>query len=279
MSFEDIARRAQAAFEPYVVMMFLSPEIHARYKALGLRGRQGYFLQRAAPMGQVPAEVVTATFYNFNPTLVASGINTGWQLITPEAIWRECLEACTEALSRLLPPAEGEDEVMGNIEKALPLVKQASEGLSPAGRALFGGCQSIPWPDAPMQALWHGLNLLREYRGDGHIIALMSESIAPLECLLLQAAYSTRLPLQFLLTSRAWSEEVKAAQENLAKRDLLVDGALTDKGREQRERVEQLTDRLDTAPFEKLGEAASEELISLVGALSRRIVKHGGIQR
>jgi hypothetical protein len=38
------------------------------------------------------------------------------------------------------------------------------------GRPLHAGHAELPWPDSPLAALWHATTLLREYRGDGHII-------------------------------------------------------------------------------------------------------------
>lgn len=280
MSFEQIARESQKAFEPITAMIYFAPEAFQRFKALGLRGRESYFCSRSAAMGRVSGPVVAATFYNFNPAFVIPLVENGWQVTTPEATLQERFAAAGEALNRLLAPAEGEEDLSGNAERALPLVKKATEGLSPLGRALFAAHQALPWPEDSLTALWHGLNLLREYRGDGHIVALMLEGISGPESLLLQAAYNPRLPLAFLLQSRAWDEAaINAAQAQLAERDLLKDGKLTEKGQAVRERIEQYTDRLDTAPFEKLGAEASTELLALVGPLSKRVVAHGGLSR
>lgn len=279
MSYETLARRSQKAFEVFVGMMFLSREVRDLSKALGLRGRQGYFLQRSAPLGAVPGQVVAATFYNFNPTQVIPLVDSGWQVTTPEIIWREYTQACEAALTRLLVPVEAEPDLMGNVEKALPLVRKATSQLSPAGRPLFAACQALPWPeDSSIKILWHGLNLLREYRGDGHVAVLLAEGLDPVECLLVSAAYSQRIPLPLLIKLRMWDEEaVKAAQQRLDEEDILRDGVLTDKGREMREHIELLTDQRDTAPFETLGEAGADELIGLVEPLNLRVVKHGGV--
>ncbi len=279
MTFEQLSRQAQAAFEPFTAMIFFAPEAFARFKTLGLRGRQSYFCSRSAPLGKLPGEVVAALFYNFNPAFVKEQVDGGWAIAAPEAVLLERTLAVTEALQRLLAPGEGaEEDLNGNVQQALPLVRKAAAGLPVRGRPLFAGHAAMPWPDEPNAALWHGVNLLREFRGDGHIAALLSEQIDAVEAILLQVAFSPRLPLHFLTRSRAWDvEDVGAGERRLAERGLLQDGVLTEKGREIRERIELITDRLDSRPFENLGEEDTRQLISLVGALSQRIYARGGL--
>ncbi len=280
MTFEAMARQSQKAFEPLVAMIFFVPEAPVRYKTLGLNGRQGYFCARASAMGPVPGQVVASTFYNFNPAYVIPLVEKGWQSTTPHATGEERNKAVGEALRRLLAPAdEGEAELPGP-ERAVELFQEATAKLPIGGRSLFAAYAAQPWPQDPLVALWHGANLLREFRGDGHIVALMSQGISPVESILMQAAYSPRLPLSFLVQSRAWSEEeVAGGQADLASRGLLQDGKLTDQGQAVREQIEDLTDRMDTLPFATLGEAKTQELITLVGAFSRRVFDHGGLSR
>lgn len=281
MTFEELSRQAQAAFEPLTAMIFFAPEAFAHFKSLGLRGRQSYFCSRSAPLGKLPGEAVAALFYNFNPVFVKEQVDGGWAVpgVTPEAVLRERDLAVTEALQRLLAPGDGEEaDLASNVEKALPLVRKAAAGLPVRGRPLYAGNVSIAWPDEPHAALWHGLTLLREFRGDGHIAALLGEQIDAVEAILLQVAYSPHLPLHFLTRSRAWDvEDVQAAEKRLAERGLLQNGVLTEQGREVRERIEVVTDRLDTQPFENLGVEDSQQLIRLVGALSQRIYGRGGL--
>lgn len=275
---EELARHSQRIFEPFVGMIYFVPEAQARYSALGLEKRQSYFCSRGSALGVVAGAVVAATFYNFNPQVVAPLVESGWKIATPEAIGHERTLAVGEALQRLLTPAEGETDVTDNIEPALALVKRALTNLHPEGRPLFAAYQALEWPTEPLTALWFGLNLLREYRGDGHIASLLFENISGLESLLLQSAYKPLLPLPFLIRSRAWDvEQVEAAQAKLAQQGILQDGELTSAGQELRERIEQHTDRLDTAPFLNLGEAATQQLLDLIQPMSQLITNHGGI--
>ena len=63
--------RAHRAVEPLHSHLYFAPEHDEHLSAIGLRpGRMAYFAGRAAPMGAVGAGVVTATFYNFSPSLM-----------------------------------------------------------------------------------------------------------------------------------------------------------------------------------------------------------------
>lgn len=275
MTVEATARMAQAAMEPLVAMIYFVPEGPAHYKPLGMRAMQGYFCTRSAAMGVVPGEVVAATFYNFNPAYVVPQVNEGWQKTTPQAAAEARNAAVSEALTRLLAEEDGS---LPDVKKALNQLRKATEGLSNQGRPLFAAHQAQPWPEgSDLLQLWWGANLLREYRGDGHIAALLTHEVSGLESIFLAAAWSSRVNLQGLLLTRAWSEEqVAQAKETLLERDLVKDGALTEKGKALRDSIEDLTDRLAVAPWQKLGDE-TEDFIGFAKTLSRRIVERGGL--
>src|SRR5437870_2644687 len=76
-----LAGRAHRALASLHAVMYFVPEADEELTGVGLRpGRMGYFASRAAPMGPVPAGVVTATFYNFNPEIVTRHIPRAWTL-------------------------------------------------------------------------------------------------------------------------------------------------------------------------------------------------------
>ena len=65
------ARKTWRTLEPVHGAIYFVPEAREEYAAIGLDDRmRGYFASRAAPMGAVPASVVIATFFNFDPDLV-----------------------------------------------------------------------------------------------------------------------------------------------------------------------------------------------------------------
>ncbi|MDH3300539.1 MAG: hypothetical protein OES24_08530 [Acidimicrobiia bacterium] len=59
------------------VFIYSASEAVEEFEQVGLEGRSGYFASRAAPMGPVPPEVITATFYNFPTISSSTGCGTG----------------------------------------------------------------------------------------------------------------------------------------------------------------------------------------------------------
>ena len=89
-----LARKMWRTLEPYHGLVYFSPEATAAYEALGVQGFDGYFASRAAPMGAVPAEVVVATFFNFNPEVVHQAIPKAWASASPEQLLEARLAGC-----------------------------------------------------------------------------------------------------------------------------------------------------------------------------------------
>jgi hypothetical protein len=279
MGYEQLVRQAQTIIEPCAAFIYFAPEGFSRMEALGMNRMQGYFCGRAAPMGAVDGSVVAATFYNFNPAVVVPQVNAGWKLASPATVLAEKLAAVQEAGQRLLAPADGEADLSPNIRQALELARRATADLSPIGRSLYAAHAALPEPDDELLALYHHLTLLREYRGDGHSVALLLEEVGGLESLLLNVAFKPATTnLNFLLKSRAWDEAaVAAAREKLTTHGLLEDGQLTNAGHELRERVELNTDRLALAPFAALGEDGTQQLLTALAPVSKRIFERGGV--
>lgn len=254
-------------------MIYFVPEADAHYTALGLdAGMMGYFASRAAAMGQVPAEVVVATFYNFEPGRVRALVPQAWQRTTAPALWQARLAAVDAALVRIFG-ARLQDP---DIASAATLLRSITEACSSEGRPLFAGHLAQAWPTEPHLALWFAITLLREFRGDGHIAALTVEGVSGIEALVIHGATGT-VPSAVLQGTRGWSDrEWSAAVERLQQRGWVDDGgALTTAGRQHRDRVEQYTDELAAAPWAVLDEAQVASLGELGKELSSAIVAAG----
>lgn len=272
----NTARRMWRGLEPTHSMIYFVPEGGEEYAAVGLKGsRMGYFASRAVPLGPVPADVVIATFFNFHPDLVRRAIPDAWSLASPADIIDARLRAVDRALRRLL----GHDIVDDpKLAEAAGLARKATEGCSPQGRPLYAGHASLAWPSEPHVALWHAIALLREFRGDGHIAALVTAGVGPCEALVFHGA-TGEVPKELLQKSRAWSDdEWSATEASLRDRGLLdADHTLTAEGAALHQEIESATDLQAMAPWEHLGQAGCDRLLELGRQLSRRVVENGGI--
>jgi hypothetical protein len=269
-----VARKMLRTLEPYHAWIYFAPESRERYAALGITdGRMGYFSSRAAPMGAVPAEVVIATFFNFNPALIRRAIPKAWVITTPEKLVAARLDAADAMLRRTVGDAIGSPE----MREASELARRAADACRPEGRPLYAGHASLDWPDEPHLVMWHAQTLLREYRGDGHIAVLTEAGLSGCEALVTHGAAGEVAP-EVLQRSRSWSDDDwRAAVECLRERGWVnADGSFTDAGRERREAIEQRTDELAMAPWDAIGEDDCTKLRALVRPWSRAIVESGG---
>jgi hypothetical protein len=83
----DDARRLWRHVEPIHAVTHFAPEVEGALAALGLRGFwMGYVAARAAPMGAVTAEVVTAAFYGFSPSRTHRAIPDASSIAPPPAV-------------------------------------------------------------------------------------------------------------------------------------------------------------------------------------------------
>ncbi len=273
------ARRAHNATNALHSLIYFAPETEQQLTGIGLRpGRMCYFAGRAAPMGAVSSGVVTATFYNFSPGLVAHCIPEAWDLAAPAAIVSARLAAADAALTRLLGP-----DVLASPDliTLAALARAAASACRPEGRPLYAGHADLDWPDAPHLVLWHALSLLREYRGDGHICALVQAELTGIEALVSHTATGKGFIPEFARASRGWSqEEWDSAVDGLASRGLLdADGGLTAAGHALRAQVEGATDRLAAGPWQHLGDQRTEDVIRIGAAMTRTVGAAGAFPR
>jgi hypothetical protein len=259
------ARTLASRLEPLVGQVYFSPECHAEYVALGfapspaemngvaMPDGPAYFTSRGSLLGQVEPEVVAAAFGVFKPAIVAQGVRHGWTLTDAPTIFAARRRGAVAQLTRVLG-APGPDAA-----RAVGLLARAVEPLRPEGRPLFAGLRS-QWDDPgdTWTRCFHYGDMLREYRGDGHVAAWTSAGLDAVEIGLLTEAF-IGLPLRTYIRTRAWNDdELDAATERLEARGWIRDGALTELGRDEREAIELATDRALLPALEALGDDVDE---------------------
>ncbi|MEV7041328.1 hypothetical protein [Amycolatopsis sp. NPDC051061] len=272
-------KRFKSAFDSLHALAYFAPEVDQALTGIGLRpGRMPYFAGRSAAMGPVGPEVVAATFYNFNPEVVARVIPRAWTLATPEQVLRARLEGVDGALTRLL----GEDELKSDqVVEAAELAREATAGCTTAGRPLYAAHAGLDWPEPPHLALWHAITLLREHRGDGHVAALLLNGLSGVEALVTHVATGAGFTVDAAKLTRGWSDEQwTAAEQGLRDRGLLDgEGALTGEGVAVRDRVEAATEAAARGPWDHLGPEKLARLEELGRDLTRRVVAAGAFPK
>ncbi|HEX3823942.1 MAG TPA: hypothetical protein VHV79_05730 [Mycobacteriales bacterium] len=266
-----LARKAHRTLEPLHVIGYFSPEPGERYASLGIKGgMRGYFASRSAALGVVPLEVVIATFFNFAPDLIAKAIPSVWESSTPEAVIQARYAATSDAYRRVLG-----EEVLASEEmvEAAALAREAATGLKPEGRPLYAAHAAVDWPGPTHLQLFHAQTLLREYRGDGHIAALVLAGLDAVEALVTYVPLGEGMPEAMIRSTRGWSDEAwDAAVGRVQERGLLdADRGLTSAGTTLRQQVEDQTDAADAAAYLQLGTERTERLRSLARPWSKAI--------
>lgn len=268
-----LAREAWRFTEPLHAMIYFVPEAQQRYEAIGVPAEAGYFAARGGAFGPVGPGPVVASFYNFRPEVVASVLPAVWQIVTPAAVLAARLDAADAALTRGL----GDLIKSAEVAEAAELARRAAEsaGAFLAGRPLFAAHAALDWPEPPHLVLWHAQGLLREFRGDGHVAALLVAGVTGLQSMILHTA-SGQANGKFLRTTRGWSrEQWEAETAYLRDRGLMTGDELTEAGLALRARIEADTDRLAVPAYEVLGAQGCARLAELARPLSRTLVKAG----
>jgi hypothetical protein len=273
MTSPGTARRLWATGEPFHALLYFAAECLGASEDVGLHGFwNGYFAARAAPLGAVGPEVVTATFYNFAPGFVARRVPAIWQATTPDAALQARLDGIDRAVRRVLG-----EEWPGSAEaiEAADLAARAAAAVDLPGRPLAAANRGLPLPDEPHLRLWQALTTLREHRGDGHNAALLLREIDGVSAHVLAAA-AGRSTREWLQRARGWHDEAwDAAGEELAERRWLDEDGLTAEGMAIVAAVEADTDRLALGPWQALGDAGCDRLAALLTPIRRTVVAAG----
>ncbi len=260
------ARELWRNFEPLHAVTYFSPTCTEAFKALGLRGFwMGYFAGRAAPMGAVDAPLVTATFYNFEPNMVARALPDAWSLAAPADVVAVRRRAAAAVLRSTCPSAGA---LAPSIVELLGAVVERAPG---EGRPLFSANRALGLPADPVESLWQLATSLREQRGDGHVAALGAHDLRGVEAIALFARCEG-IDDELFRASRGWSEDAwRDALGALESQGLLGGGRPTGDALELRASIEETTDRLAARPFDDLDGAALARLEADLGTLAAEL--------
>ncbi|MEV4939456.1 SCO6745 family protein [Streptomyces zaomyceticus] len=256
-------RRCHNALNPLHSTLYFSPDLDREFGALGFTDQSAMRLAaRSAALGAVGPGTVAATFYNYSHELLARHLPGVWETASPSEVLDARLRTVDATLRRLL----GEETVASpEMAEAAELALRATEACTRHARPLYSAHADLPVPEEPHLAYWYAATLLREHRGDGHLAALLSAGLDPVEALASHTATGKGMAPRWVLGTRGWRRaDWEAAAERLRGRGLTdADGELTEAGTALRAELEDHTDRLDAAPYEHLGAAGVERLTEL----------------
>lgn len=267
-----LARRCWEAIEPIHAVVYFAPQPAEASRRIGLRGYwMGYFAGRVAPLGPVPPEAVGAMAYGFAPAMVARAIPDAWTFADPAVVLDARIAAATDALRAHLDKAE----LDALAELADPLWR-AVAGCRFEARPLAAAWSRVPRPDDPIGSAWLAATVLREHRGDGHVLAGVASGLRGLDATLTFVATGA-ITRELIQPSRGWSDDDWAdSARRLHARGLLDrHGRLTKTGGALRRDVEDLTDRLAAGPVERIGQTGVDRVIELAAPLSRALIDAG----
>jgi hypothetical protein len=267
-----LARRFWHAIEPIHAVVYFAPEPAEAMRRAGLRGFwMGYFAGRAAPLGPVPPEAVAAMAYGFAPGMVARAIPDAWRFAAPAVILDARIGGAADALRHHVDPSasEGLSELSG-------LLWEAIAGCRFDGRPLAAAWSQVPRPGDAIASAWLAATILREHRGDGHVLAGVGAGLRGIDATITFVATGA-ITREIIQPTRGWSDDDwQQSVRRLHARGLVDrDGRLTKTGGALRREVEDLTDRLAAAPVERLGETGVRRAIELAAPLSRHLMDTG----
>jgi hypothetical protein len=262
------ARRLRDAAEPIATTHFWSERTNARLAELGLDFLTGYVWSRSAPLGRPAPSVVAAVMGAFEPGMITGLAVQAQAAADRDDVLRAREEATVEHLGELLARED--------VGAAAAQLRRAVEALAGqvAGRPLFAGLVSMPWPESPLGQLWHAACTLRECRGDVHQAASITAGLSGTQMNLVTEYWVGWEHTAFTAT-RGWSADAMAAADaDLVGRGLVAHGALTDEGRRLRDGIEERTDAALAPALAAIGDDL-DALVERLDGWSARIIDGG----
>ncbi|MFJ2270067.1 hypothetical protein ACIOHO_27575 [Streptomyces sp. NPDC087849] len=254
--------------EPLHAVIYFDEECRGLGRSVGLKGFwMGYFATRTAPMGPVRPEAATAVLAVFAPGMVARALPAAWRIVAPETLIELRARLAARVLRRLVP---GIDTLAGQLAPPLAAMVEDASALA---RPLFAANRPLCDRADPVERLWQLTTALREFRGDAHAAALADHGLDAPEALVLAAA-TGRVPREGIQLDRGVSDtQWLDAEERLRSRGMIdAESAATARGREERDLVEDTTDRLAARLLRPLADSTADALLAALEVPARQVL-------
>lgn len=269
-----LARRLWEAIEPLHAAAYFSPHHRRISLDLGMSGYwMGYFAGRAAPLGAMTAAPVESMFFSFPARRVARALPEAWACADPATVLQARLATARLVLSEYLGQVPRRD-----LEQLASYLEMAADGCHFAGRPLAAGWSRVTRPDDLTAQVWLASTVLREHRGDGHVIACVHAGLRGIDAVVAHAATGT-VTREIMQHNRGWTDEEWETSERRLRAGGLIDvsGRLTKNGGALRRSIEDRTDFLAADPVTAVGQTGIEDIIAIAAPISRRLFDSGAI--
>ena len=249
------ARRLRDAVEPIAAHPIWARRVNEAQAELGLDFLSGYVWGRAAALGVPTPGVAASAFAWFEPGLVGRLLQAGQSAVSRERVLEVRQRETAASLADVL---DGQD-----LAPVAERLLAAAGTLPRAGRPLYAGLLDLPLPTDPAGRLQRACELVREARGDAHVAVAVSAGLGPVEMNVFTEVWNGIAQGSYTV-SRGWDDaQVVAGAAVLEERGWLVDGTLTEEGRQVRHELEAATDLAQWRVVAALGDALDD----VVGAL------------
>lgn len=256
-----IDRQAAAVVNSVALLQFAwkHPAIISMMERAGLSASVGYFPVRVAPLGEIPPVVAQALMPFFPEPLVAKMVERSRAVVPAEELNVIVHEGLSAAAIEVFGGFEGLDEL-----EALLTVAAGAGDLD--GRPITAGWASYRWEGAAPR-LFGAATVLREHRGEGHWFALAAAGVSGAEAHIF--GQLRRGVDRGSISHGFKSDQVDAAITALEFRGWLSGDRVTPEGEEAHASIESITDDLDSAPWDALGEDGVARVVELGSSLPK----------
>ena len=262
-----ITRRNARSVQTTIGWIFWDPGAVARFEALGLPGPVGYIAARCAPLAPAGRHAVTAAFGSIRPAAIEFTFALVEQQTDFASVWAARDDAVREGLQLHAP-----DAIDALLEFG-PAIWELIPSLPTVGRPFYASHLSMTRSCDPVLDAWHGVNLLREWRGDTHWALVVAAGLTGIEASVLHNAW-LGYERDWLPSSRGSSaEEISIGWQSLEDRGLVADGEVTPTGIALRQHLEDETDARTSLPWELLGDVASRRFAEVFEPPCERLLR------
>jgi hypothetical protein len=182
MEATEAAARSAEAVQMLPAGFMLDAATYERGGELGYDGVDFYVAGRGGALGDVPGEVVAATFVFFNPVYICEA----WERSGKVAGRKEAASQFVGCLATWADAhlADGVD-----YDRLAELAGRVASNASPAGLALFAAWSELEEPQGSKTLALYRLNLLREMRGGMHGAAVIATGMDPRAAVMVKTPY------------------------------------------------------------------------------------------